>query len=343
MTLSSIVCLGEALIDWVCLNPSLNLAEAAEFTRAPGGAPANVAVGLAKLGYPVQFIGGMSADVFGDYLQNVLTAYGVDTRFMPVIPNSNTRHAYVLTDENGNRVFKGFSLYANADSLLEPDHIPVSVLQNAQLLYVGSVLQASPVTANTINSVLEQFAALPGISVYDPNYRAPLWNSEANAFEVITHTATKVDVVKLSDDEITKLTGMSDIEMAAHAFWKQLPSCRLLVVTCGGDGSFFLNSQGSGFVASFPVNALEMTGAGDGFVAGLMGSLSDWLNAQPAGPSEWKAALSDMKPDVLKHILLRANAVGALATLKPGAMSSLPTKQELTDFLACNTEGVKTG
>lgn len=341
---ASILCVGELLLDWVCLDKTLDLAQAHSFTKAPGGAPANVAVGLAKLDRSVSFIGGLADDCFAPYLKQHMEQYGVSMHYCPTVANSNTRQAYVLTNEQGNRVFKGFTNAGCADSLLSSDLLITTyneslrqAIQTAPCIYFGSVMQASPITRKTIEWLIEtSLQHSQAILVYDPNYRASLWPEREAAFRLIVETAQKAHVVKLSDDEITAITGEQDIRNAAERFMELAPNLALLIVTCGAEGSYYKTRSSWAKVNAFAVDALEMTGAGDGFVSGLIAGLCKALENSSSGGAPLHAYLAALSDTTLNDILRKANALGALATLKPGAMSSLPTLHELEVFLAEN-------
>ncbi len=312
--------IGEVLVDWTCLNRTLDLNKANEFLKLPGGAPANVAVGLAKQDYPVRFIGGFAADIFGDWLKEYLTSLGVDVDLSQTIENANTRCAYVLTDENGNRVFKGFSRSMCADTMLEYEKIDLNVLKESPIIYFGSLIQACDNTRTVIRKILENTKGY-NIKVYDPNLRPAVWGSVDEAVSVIKQTINYVDILKLSDDEVNLISGIeNNIEAAAQKVFNEY-DLELLVITMGNSGSFYINKDNSGYVEPFKVQSIEMTGAGDGFVAGLLAGIYD-------------NGIKDLAKEKIKDILTRANAIGAMATTKPGAMSALPTKAELEEFLS---------
>ncbi|WP_373531952.1 carbohydrate kinase [Vampirovibrio sp.] len=324
---ASIICVGEALIDWVCLDRTLDLSEAQNFVKAPGGAAANVAVGLARLGCPVSFLGGFADDLFGRWLHSHLTALGVDLQLSPVFEQANTRQAYVLTDENGDRVLKGFTQTACADTLLRSSALNPDSLSGAAILYWGSVIQSDPDCAAALLNYVDQASPFT-LKVYDPNYRAVLWPSPQQAKAAMAESFKRAHVVKLSDDEVRFLKGTGPYEAAARELMAEY-DIPMLVVTLGEAGSWYLTAQASAHVPPLAVQAVEMTGAGDGFVAGLLRGLYS-LMPDAADPV---SLFENLQPDQLKYLLFEANAVGALATTKPGAMSSLPTWAELDAFL----------
>lgn len=322
--MKKIFIVGEALVDWVCLDRTLNLNNAKEFIKAAGGAPANVAVGLAKRNYPVSFIGGFSTDAFGKWLKEYITAYGVDTSHSQMIDNANTRNAYVLTDEKGNRVFKGFSNFSCADTMLDEDKIDYNTLINSPILYFGSMLQSDKNSRGVILRLITEMKEKTLI-VYDPNFRLDVWHDKATALAIISHTLSLVDVIKLSDDEIVLLTGKQDIAESAEILFKKY-NPKLLIVTMGQEGCYYINKNHKGYQKSFTVEPIEATGAGDAFVSGVLSGLYDLMNQG--------FKVDDLNKEQIETILVNSSAIGALATTKAGAMTGLPSQEELDNFLA---------
>lgn len=333
MKSNKITSIGEALVDWVCLDRTLDLNKAKDFVKAFGGAPANLAVALAKLDYPVQFLGGFSGDAFGRWIKEYLASYGVDLSISLDIPDSNTRNAYVLTNPNGERVLKGFTLSNCADSLLYIDKINLDAIKTSPIVYFGSLLQADVNCRETIRQIVSSIGK-DSIKVYDPNLRLCLWPSTETAISVIKETIQSVDILKLSDDEICLVSPCEDIEVAARSIFNEY-NLKLLVVTLGCNGSFYINKSGSGFVKPFCVETVELTGAGDGFVAGLLGGLYDYFLKESPNLTNLNNILENISCQKLEEIMQRANAIGALTTTKPGATLALPTRMELDNFLSC--------
>lgn len=331
MEKKKITTIGESLVDWVCLARTTDLYEANEFIKAAGGAPANVAVGLAKLNYPVQFLGGFSTDLFGKWLKEFLSSYNVDISISVDIPNSNTRNAYILTNKTGDRVLKGFSMTSCADSMIEFKDVNIDAISDSPIIYFGSLLQAYETSRYTLNNIINTVIE-ENISVYDPNLRLCLWENIDEAIKVILETFHLVDIVKLSDDEIELITKTNDIEKAAKQLFYDY-KLKLLVITLGSKGSYYINKQGSGFVKPFKVEPVEMTGAGDGFVAGLLGGIYDLITEETGKYSSLDHLIENLSCDKLESIIRRANVIGAVTTTKPGATSALPTREELEVFL----------
>src|SRR5438045_2825404 len=133
-----VVCLGEALIDFVADTAGVSLAECPGFRKAPGGAPANVAVGLARLGVPAAFLGKVGDDPFGRFLEQTFAAAGVDTRFMRFDPGVRTGLAFVSLQADGERDFV-FYRNPSADMLYRADEVPEDALDGCRLYHFGSI------------------------------------------------------------------------------------------------------------------------------------------------------------------------------------------------------------
>lgn len=316
-----LVCVGEALIDLVATERGAALSEAATFVRAAGGAPANVAVGAARLGVRTAFLGKVGADPFGDHLVSTLAAAGVDTSMVTRDAQARTGLAFVSRAPDGEREFL-FYRSPSADQRLRTDEVDGGRVARAEVLHFGSLgLAVSPAREATLHaaSVAGRAGALRSLDV---NLRLDGWRSDGEARRAVLAAAAASEVVKVSEGELDFLAGGKG---AAAARTLIAGSTRLLVVTEGaaGAGYHLVTQDGlaTGHVPGFAVDALDTTGAGDAFVAGLLtGMLLD------------RAALVD--PAALEGVLRRANACGAIATTRLGAIPALPTADELAAFLA---------
>jgi fructokinase len=311
------ICLGELLIDFVPTVTGVNLIEAPAFIKAAGGAPGNVAVGLARLGVRSAFMGKVGDDPFGHFLANTLAEVGVDVSPLRFSAEARTALAFVSLRADGEREFM-FYRHPSADMLFTPREVDVDAIQRAKLLHFGSIsLIGEPSRSATLYAVDAARAAGCLVS-YDPNLRLPLWPDAEAARTGMLLGLQKAHVVKLSDDESEFLTGMSQLEDAGKALWHD--ELKLMVVTRGRAGCVYLTRDFSGAVESFTVDAVDATGAGDGFVAGLLqGLLADPATFQDEAR--------------LRELCRFANAVGALATTARGAIPALPDRERVQVFL----------
>src|SRR5947209_16557667 len=206
-----VVCLGEALIDFVADTAGVSLAECPGFRKAPGGAPANVAVGLARLGVPASFVGKVGDDPFGRFLRDTIAEAGVDTEPMRLSPEARTGLAFVSLMANGERDFL-FYRHPSADMLLRWDEVPESLFAGARVLHHGSITLISE-PSRTATVVAAAHAREAGCLVsYDVNLRRPLWESDAAARAGIKDGLAGVDLVKMSEEEGEFLFGTQSVE-----------------------------------------------------------------------------------------------------------------------------------
>ena len=312
------LCIGELLIDFVSTTPDVTLAEAPGFAKAPGGAPANVAVGLARLGMDAGFIGKVGADAFGDFLRETLQQNSVDTTYLIAGEESRTTLAFVATRSDGMKDIT-FYRHPGADIQLSPDEIDTAYVQSAELFHYGSVsLSHSPSREATLHAIQSAKAGGTLLS-YDPNLRLMLWDNPDDAKYWIWEVMPYADVVKISEEEWEFVTGDIGLE---HGIERILGlGVKLLVVTLGERGCYYTNGIIEGFVDGYIVDVVDTLGAGDAFVAAMLIQLIQHTD------------LLSLKKVQLDAIMRYANAAGALATQKVGVIPALPTPSEIENFL----------
>ena len=316
--MANAICLGELLIDFVPTVTGTGLTDAPAFIKAPGGAPGNVAVGLARLGVQSAFMGKVGDDAFGHFLADTLTQAGVDVGPLRFSSEARTALAFVSLRSDGEREFM-FYRHPSADMLFTPREVDMDAISRAKLLHFGSIsLIGEPSRSATLYAV-DAARAAGGLVSYDPNLRLPLWSDADAARKGMLLGLSKAHIVKLSDDESEFLTGLSDLKAACQALWHE--DLKLMVVTRGRAGCVYFTPSFTGMVESFSVKAVDATGAGDGFVAGLLQGLL-------ADPSTFQDEAR------LRELCRFANAVGALATTERGAIPALPDRERVREFLS---------
>jgi fructokinase len=316
--MADVICLGELLIDFVPTVTPTTLIDAPAFKKAPGGAPANVAVGLAKLGVSSAFMGKVGDDPFGHFLADTLAAAGVDVRTLRFTAQARTALAFVSLLADGDREFM-FYRHPSADMLLTPEDIDTAALGAARALHYGSIsLISEPSRSATVHAI--EVAKEAGCLIScDPNLRLPLWPDAARAREGMLLGLSRAQVVKISDSELKFLTGSDDPSAARAQLWSEDTS--LILITGGPEGCLYLTAEDEGHVAGFSVEAIDTTGAGDGFVAGILqGLVRD------------RAILRDETR--LRTLCRFANAVAALATTARGAIPAMPTPDQVHRLLS---------
>lgn len=315
--MANAICLGELLIDFVPTVTGTGLTDAPAFIKAPGGAPGNVAVGLARLGVKSAFMGKVGDDAFGHFLADTLAEAGVDVGPLRFSSEARTALAFVSLRADGEREFM-FYRHPSADMLFTPREVDMDAISRAKLLHFGSIsLIGEPSRSATLYAV-DAARSAGGLVSYDPNLRLPLWPDADAARKGMSLGLSKAHIVKLSDDESEFLTGLSDLKAACQALWH--PDLKLMVVTRGRAGCVYFTPNFTGMVESFAVEAVDATGAGDGFVAGLLQGLL-------ADPSTFQDEVR------LRELCRFANAVGALATTERGAIPALPNRERVREFL----------
>ena len=315
--MADVICLGEVLIDFVPTVTPTTLIEAPAFRKAPGGAPANVAVALARLDRSSAFMGMTGDDPFGRFLELTLGEAGVDTGPLRFTAEARTALAFVSLRADGERQFM-FYRHPSADMLLRPEDVDEAAIRAARALHFGTIsLISEPSRSATLHAIDRARAAGCLISC-DPNLRLALWPDAQVARAGLLEAIAAADVVKISDDELLFLTGSTDPGAARSELWQA--HHRLMVVTLGASGCVFITGSATGMVGGFAVASIDATGAGDAFVAGLL----DGLLTDPGAPGD---------PDRLRTICRFACAVGALTTTERGAIPALPTRAAVERFL----------
>lgn len=312
------LCIGELLIDFVSTTPDVTLAEAPGFVKAPGGAPANVAVGLAKLGMDAGFIGKVGADAFGNFLRETLRQNSVNTDYLIAGEGSRTTLAFVATRSDGMKDIT-FYRHPGADIQLSPSEIDTNYVQSAELFHYGSVsLSHSPSREATLHAI--RSAKMGGAMLsYDPNLRLMLWDNPDDAKHWIWEVMHYADVVKISEEEWEFVTGDVGLEQGIERILGL--GVKLLIVTLGERGCYYTNGITEGFVDGFIVDVVDTLGAGDAFVAAMLIQIIQHTD------------LLSLEKVQLDAIMRHANAAGALATQKVGVIPALPTRSEIESFL----------
>lgn len=315
-----VITFGELLIDFVPTVSNVSLIDAPAFKKAPGGAPANVAVGLARLGVSAGFMGKVGNDAFGYFLAKVLSENGVDTSQICYSDEARTALAFVSLGPDGEREFM-FYRHPSADMLHRPEEIDTQYIRNAKIFHFGSIsLIGEPSRSATFRAI--EAASNAGLLVsYDPNLRLSLWKNSNAAREGMLSAWRTASVIKVSEEEIEFLSGKTDTYAGVKDLWHD--NLSLLVVTRGKHGCSYYTKDFWGDVPGFQVEPVDTTGAGDGFVAGLLKGLLDY-------PECWK------EEDKLRSICRFANAVGAITTTERGAIPALPTLSQVERFLSSN-------
>ncbi|AGO17366.1 aminoimidazole riboside kinase [Glaesserella parasuis] len=306
--MSRIWVLGDAVVDLIPDGDN-------HYLRCAGGAPANVAVGVSRLGVEAGFIGRVGNDPLGKFMQQTLQAEKISTEQMILDPQQRTSTVIVGLDQ-GERSFT-FMVNPSADQFLEVNDLPN--FQQGEWLHCCSIALINDPSRSTTIEAIRRVKQAGGFVSFDPNLRESLWSSLDEMKKVVNSVVAMADVLKFSEEELTLLTNTTNLEDATKEVTSLYPE-KLIIITLGKDGAIYHLNGKSQVVASKALKPVDTTGAGDAFVSGLLAGLSQVSN--------WKE--SDA---VLVEVIRKANASGALATTAKGAMSALPNKAELEAFL----------
>ncbi|MFL0364360.1 aminoimidazole riboside kinase [Pseudobacillus sp. 179-B 2D1 NHS] len=309
--------LGEALVDFIPMD-SENMA----YIKSPGGAPANVAVGAARLGMRATFIGKVGKDVLGVFLKETLKKYGVDISAVILTERYRTGLVFVMLDEIGERSFS-FYIKESADFFLEKPEIKETWFIDKKIFHFGTIsLLKEPASTATLQAL--SYAKKHGLIVsFDPNVRLALWENEERLRHMIFKMMAEANVLKLSEEELLFLTG--DIDINTVKSWIKEYDLSLVCLTKGAQGSIVFTKNGWAEIGALPVNVVDTTGAGDAFVSGLLYGLNERTEGIHSISLEEAADLARF-----------ASVSGGLAASQKGAMTALPTLKEVRKTLTKN-------
>lgn len=325
MKRARIVCFGEALIDFLAQPPTSAQAPRA-FLQFAGGAPANVAVAVSRLGGDTQFVGMLGADMFGDFLLDRLGEAGVGTDFVVRTDRAKTALAFVALDADGERSFS-FYRPPSADLLFREEHFRAESFDGAALLHVCSnSLTESAIAEATFAGMRRAREAGALVSV-DLNLRPALWPQDADPHPRLWQALEAADLVKLARTELEYLAAPLDGDERAVLARLWHGQARVVVVTDGSAPIRWATREASGELPSFPVRAVDTTAAGDAFVGGWLFHLAERGidSARLAGFLRDTTALTDA--------LRFAAAVGGLAVTRHGAFAAMPRLADVQALL----------
>ncbi|NUO73525.1 MAG: carbohydrate kinase [Frateuria sp.] len=317
-----ILCFGEALIDFHAEGSSEG-----GFPRAyvpfAGGAPANVAVAVARLGGDARFAGMLSTDPFGDFLLDSLRRTGVGVDDVMRTDEANTALAFVSLDARGERSFN-FYRPPSADLLFRPQHFRAGAFDDVAVFHVCSNSMTDPELAQTTREGMRRAQAAGALVSFDLNLRPALWPRESNPRPSVWPALHLADVVKLCAEEFAWLTEDGDL---LDRLWQG--RTRLLVVTDGPRPLRWFARDARGELPCPRVEAVDTTAAGDAFVGGLLCRLAALGHADA-----FAALLHDQT--ALHDMLAFAAACGALTVTRQGSFTAMPSAREVHAFLESN-------
>ena len=309
-----VIALGEILIDFA--PKGNNEAGYPILSAQPGGAPGNFLAALNRYGCRTAMIGKVGDDMFGRLLADTLSGAGIDTRGILRDPEVFTTLAFVALDESGNRDFS-FARKPGADTCLKPEEVDVSLLKEGRVFHFGTLsLTDEPAASATRRAVEAAKAAGMTVSL-DPNLRKPLWKREEDAKTAMEWSLHQADIVKISDEEIEFLWGLSP-EQGAEKLLSEY-GVSLVYVTLGPKGCYAATRNHRVLVESpRGIHVVDTTGAGEIFGGSAM---SRFLKTGKAP--------EDLTEEELRQIVRFACTAASLSTQHHGGISSVPAEADV--------------
>ena len=315
-----VICLGEILFDCLADELGKSVSEVTSWTPYPGGAPANVACALAKLGTPSAFIGCVGKDPQGEQLVQLLESIGVDISGIQYDEQTPTRKVYVTRSIEGDRTFAGFGERQAdqfADAYLKKDLLPTELFQKAEYLVLGTLELAYPQTKTAVFRALELAVEHHVKVILDVNWRPMFWLDRDEALPLIKQLWQYIDFLKLAEEEAQWLFNTAD----AGAIGDCLASIEGVLVSNGDAQVSYCLRENKGTVEPIEVIVKDTTGAGDAFLAGFIHQLCHHGIEQLSNPQ------------IAAEIVKYACAVGGLTTTKLGAIAAQPDPDEIDALL----------
>ncbi|HWT29830.1 MAG TPA: carbohydrate kinase [Propylenella sp.] len=304
--------LGELVIDLVPTRTPEGLA----YLPKPGGAPANVAAGMARLGHPAAMITKVGNEAFGTAAVSALEAAGVAIDAVIRAPAHNTALAVVTQTASGETDF--FFYRENcADANLTPGEVPTDLIAASKILHIGTLLLASPISAAAQRHAITCARSKGVLVSADLNFRLAFWRDPERMRAAGLEVVRAASIVKVSRDELSLLAGTGDTEAAVRSLWDE--GMIAFAVTRGVDGADLFTENAGVSVPGFPVAVVDTVGCGDAFMASLLSGLIE--------------SRFQLQADSLRLLALRACAAGALVATRSGALETMPSRAEIDAFL----------
>ncbi len=262
-----ICCIGEVVVDFVAPEPNARLLDASTFKRCAGGAPANVAVGIARLGGRSSLISCVGKDCWGDYFEEVLREEGVCIKGIQRTPDASTTLAFVSLSEDGERDFS-FIRSPGADTRLRADKLDEGTLDACSILHCGTFSMSSEPSRSATMAAIESVKGRGGIISLDVNYRASVWSTPQDAIDCVEEVLPRVDILKVSEEEALLLTGQAEPVKAAKLLLAK--GVRVVLVSLGSEGCIVVTNTVRFSVPARVVECVDATGAGDSFIAAFL-------------------------------------------------------------------------
>lgn len=314
-----VTAIGEILIDFTPVSST----DTPTYMQHVGGAPANVLAVLSKLGKETAFIGKVGKDNFGAYIRRILKEFHIDTTQVVETEVAHTTITFVHLDETGDRSFT-FYRKLGADTLLSVEELDEASIRNTEVFHFGSISLTHDTSCEATFQAVKIAKEAGALLSFDVNLREDVWDDVNVARERIEKALTYVDVVKFSEEELTFLTGETDVEKGAAKI-RETYHIPYIFVTLGAAGCYYMWHDFSSYVSSYIVYTIDTTGAGDAFMGSILYGILQ------------SKTLPTLSIQEVEEIISFANAVAALTTTKLGAFASFPKLEDVKLFIEKNS------
>ncbi|MDE6724062.1 MAG: carbohydrate kinase [Ruminiclostridium sp.] len=312
-----VTALGELLIDFTESGESGQGNPLLEAN--PGGAPCNVLAMLNKLGRKTAFIGKVGNDNFGKMLAKTVLESGTDTSNLLFDEKVHTTLAFVHTFENGEREFS-FYRDPGADMMLTKDDVKDEILESTKIFHFGTLSSTHEKPREATRYAIKTAKNAGALISFHPNLREPLWNSLDDAKREIEYGLSKCDILKISDNELEFVTGMTDYDRAIQAL-KDKYDIPVIFLTLGKDGSAAYYKDIAVRKSAFTkIKAIEKTGAGDTFEGCALNFILEY-------------GIDGLDREKLSRMLTFANAGASLITARKGALKVMPEREDIEKLI----------
>ncbi len=305
-----ILSIGEILVDLIGSNDN----GVTCYKAFAGGAPYNVACGIAKLGGKSSFLGKVGNDLQGDFLYR----HSLNQRFVRNLivkdDDFNTTLAFVKLDENGERDFC-FHRKNTADYQLNLDEYDSDIIDDYKIIHVGSLMLSEEKGRLFARNIFDLAHKKNKIVSFDVNFRDDIYKDSNTAVEIYREFIDKADIIKFSKEELEMFSFGEKLEDKLRNLAKK---DQLICVTLGATGSAYYFNGAFNIIESVKVKPIDTTGAGDAFFAGVLKQLDE------------NEKLDEI---TLDKIFKYANVCGALTTLGYGAIDAFPNEESIKEAL----------
>lgn len=302
---------GDAFIDYIA-NDTTN----SSFTKFLGGATINVAAGISRIGAPSALITITGDDEASEFCRQEIINEGVNLDYAIFDPTKRVSGVYVHLTENCEREFKDY-VDETPNLQVTPEQLQEEAFKRASVFNICSGTMFEPTALKTTRAAVDMAKDKGAIIAIDANIRPLRWESEEICRETITAFFEDADILKLTDDELFFLTKTTTIEEGLAKLDELLVP--IVLITVGGDGAYAVLNGEITHVSVERIVPVDTTGAGDAFMAGVLRYVH--FNGLPT-----------IQEDLINCVAF-GNKLGALAATKAGALTALPSYEEIKHLI----------